>query len=655
MKNLILVIVLFASFEILAQEKYLIFFKDKGISENTALSKTSEHYNKALSILSSRAIDRRSKVMQNNALITYEDLPINESYVSQLETMNINIHHKLKWFNAVSAYITDEQLALVKSLGFVSKVERVKVFREKQDVKPQESKLNKTTLDYGPSYNQYALSGVPSLHDRGINGEGIIIGLLDSGFDWKDHESFTEIKVLAEYDFVFDDAVTYNEEEDVETQHNHGTSVLSIIGGYKEGQIIGPSYKAFFLLAKTEDVRSEKHVEEDNYAAALEWMESMGVDITSSSLGYSNEFDEGEGDYTWEDMDGKTTIVTRAAELAFHRGVLTISSAGNEGNKVFRYISAPSDGFNTISVGAVNSENEVAGFSSRGPSFDGRIKPDVVALGVQVYNASANGFSSYGYSSGTSLAAPIVGGIAGQILSAFPYLSNVELRRILHESSDTYNNPDTARGYGLLSAPVALSVYYPQIVNASTISKRLYAEKGIKPGSVVLHYTTSGDTNNVILSSSDNQNYSYFFPDLTDTSTVEFSYSFRDMEGHTYQEPANGKTYIYNYGNNWIAYKTLFAPSHDYSLSNNYPNPFNYDTKTYIRFTAKGGERADLIIVDGIGQKVKTLFSGYAKPGVNEYIWDGFTDNDEPCASGVYFYFLKIGDKDFGNKMLLLK
>ena len=284
-------------------------------------------------------------------------------------------------------------------------------------------------FDYGPSFGQLQLSDVPAVHSKGITGEGVLLGLLDTGFNWKNHESLKDATVVAEYDFIFKDEITANDSLDNLRQHDHGTLVFSIAGGFKEGSLIGSAFGSDFILAKTEDIRSEKHIEEDNYAAALEWMESYGVDITSNSLGYST-FDPQEFSYTYSDMDGKTTIVTKAAELAFRRGVVTISSAGNEGALSWRYITAPADGINTLGIGAVDNSNQLASFSSRGPSFDGRIKPDVVTQGVGVYCAAAGNFSGYITASGTSVSAPIASGVAALLLSAYPHLKNTQVRSI---------------------------------------------------------------------------------------------------------------------------------------------------------------------------------------------------------------------------------
>ncbi len=421
MKKYLLIFIALPFFLSYSQTKYLIYFKDKGITETEKIEKSTPQYKTALSLLTDKSIERRIKNMGEENFITFEDLPIYEEYVNEFELLNIKIQNKLKWFNAVSAYLTAEQLQLVEKMDFVKIIERVKILIFSSPSEVNESVFkNSSTLslnDYGPSFGQLQLSDVPAVHSKGITGEGVLIGLLDTGFDWKNHESLINTNVVAEYDFVFKDSTTSNDTNDVANQHNHGTLILSIIAGQKDSSLIGAAFGSDFILAKTEDIRSETHVEEDNYAAALEWMEGYGVDITSSSLGYSI-FDPSTFSYSYSDMDGKTTIVTRAAELSFRRGVVTITSAGNEGNSSWFYITAPADGINTLGIGAVNNNNDVADFSSRGPSFDGRIKPDIVAQGVNVYGALAGNFNGYGTASGTSVSAPIASGIAALLFSA---------------------------------------------------------------------------------------------------------------------------------------------------------------------------------------------------------------------------------------------
>ncbi|MCX6151525.1 MAG: S8 family serine peptidase [Ignavibacteriales bacterium] len=660
----IIVLTILCSLSLLAQDKYFIYFKDKGIKQNEVLSKTSQVYSDAINQLSKKSIERREKTLDDDALITFEDLPIKEDYVQKIISLGIKICNQLKWFNAVTAFLSLDQIEKIKALNFVDKIEKVKsiVYKNRDELNknlPSENIFAKTTtLDYGPSITQYAQSDIPQVHDKGINGEGVLIGLLDSGFDLKTPESLQEIKIVAEHDFVFNDNNTANEPNDVPGQDGHGTYVLSLIGGYKPGEIIGPAYKASFLLAKTENIGSEKHVEEDNYAAALEWMEGLGVDITGSSLGY-NEFDTGQTDYTYKDMDGKTAIVTKAAELAFQRGVVAVNSAGNEGDKSWHYIIAPADGFNTIAVGAVNTLNQVAPFSSRGPTYDGRIKPDVLAQGVHVYGASAHTKNDYSYGQGTSSASPIVSGIAGLLLSLNHNLSNVEVRKILQQSGDNYNSPDNDRGYGLLSAEKAIEVYYPSIEIESEkyqVHKKLFAKNEITSSDCKIHYSVNGAAFIVenLISIGDNI-FSFQFPDYNNGDKIDFYFTYTDNL-NSYQDPASNKYFNFSFGSKDIVYGgNSSTPAVDYTLSDNYPNPFNNTTKIRYQIPAslnpsQGGTFVMLKVYDLLGREVTSLVNEEKHPGSYVVVFDG-----DGLSSGVYFYVLKIDGNVLSKKMVLLK
>ena len=231
-------------------------------------------------------------------------------------------------------------------------------------------------LDYGTAYDQVAQLRVPELHERGLSGQGVVVAVFDSGFPALSHEVFAGTTILAERDFVngFDSVRG--------STQAHGTSTLSVLGGFREGQLIGPAYGASFLLAITEDARSETPVEEDNWVAAVEWAEALGADVISSSLGYL-EFDLPFTSYTDRDMDGETAITTRAADSAAERGMVVVTSAGNGGFHPARNtLGAPADGKRVLAVGAVDRNGVRAPFSSVGPTADGRIKPDVAALGL---------------------------------------------------------------------------------------------------------------------------------------------------------------------------------------------------------------------------------------------------------------------------------
>jgi serine protease AprX len=628
-----------------AQEKYIIYFTDKGI-DSKQLSKNSAEFIDAQSLLSERSIERRRKLMGDD-YITIEDIPVKREYLDILNSNGIDVINVLNWFNAASVYLTESQMNLLSSYKFIRNIEKVRVLRhikpEVNDVIYKQSDLNPAL--YGNSYTQLNLSDIPQVHSKGIKGTGVLLGVLDTGFKWKTHEALSAADVLAEYDFINNDLNTENEAGDNINQHNHGTSVFSVIAGYKDSVIIGAAYQAEFLLAKTEDVRSETRVEEDNYAAALQWMENFGVDITTSSLGYS-EFDNFSYDY--EDMNGRTAIVTKAAELAFQRGVLTITSAGNEGNTPWNYITAPADGINTIAVGAVDSQNRLAGFSSKGPTSDGRIKPDITAMGVSVYVASATGDNTYGSSSGTSLAAPVASGAAVLLLSAHQHLNNLQLRDIIIRTADSYRNADNFRGYGLISALKAIE--YPNLKkeqNVFTINKRFIRDD---VSEAKLYISTNNKNFSEVILSGDTINFTYRLPQLGSGQLVSFYYKYLSSSGDSVRIPSSD---IYRFSYDDLIIREEKPAPEDYTLSNNYPNPFNNSTR--INFILKEASDAELIIYDMLGQRVKTLFSASQISGAYSILWDGRGDNGVHCASGVYIYRLRINSDEFSKKMVLLK
>ena len=643
-----------------AQQKYYIYFKDKGIQSGQSLNKFSTDYQQVKESLSERSIKRRIKTMGESEFITYEDLPIRQDYIDSLIFFGIEIENKLSWFNSVTAYLDNSQKSSVLNLSFVDRIELVRTFKFIRRENNTQNYLPKiiSTQDqvrYGFSFTQLALSDIPIVHSKGINGEGVIIGILDSGFKWNVIESLQNANVLAEYDFVFKDSVTSDQPEDKPGQQNHGTTVFSVIGGYRDSVIVGSAYGSTFILAKTEDLRSESHIEEDNYAAALIWMESLGVDVTTSSVGY-NEFDDSVYSYKYSDLNGKTTIVTRAAELAFQRGITVINSAGNEGDKSWYHIIAPADGFNTIAVGAVNKNNQVAGFSSRGPSSDGRIKPDVVAQGVDVYGASSGGFSLYSYYDGTSFAAPIAAGVAALLLSANPHLTNSQVRNIIIETADNSSSPNNERGYGLISASDALSFPNVHFSNDKyTLHKMFLIDGGIISNTVRLNYTLDGgDYSSQEMNFDGSNKFTTILPQLPDGQTLDFFFTFSDSLANNVREPGGNSTYKLKYGDLNIYHNLSIPIPYDYGiLSQNYPNPFN--NKTTIKFQSSSVENAEIIILDAIGQKVRTLFNGLTKIGENSVQWDGSTDSGIYASSGVYFYILKITGKEYGKKMILLK
>ncbi len=658
MKKIILIILLILPYAF-PQTKYLIYFKDKGIPQGNALYKNEALYSETLNSLSPRCIERREKVMPAGKLVTYEDVPVNSGYVKDIRNLGIKIVNQLNWFNAVSAYLTDAQLSSAIKLPFIKKIVPVKIFRIDTSIPVAKNYSGNTDkvqspADYGPSYGQYELSDIPIVQSKGINGEGIIIGILDDGFIWQNHEALAARKVLNEYNFVFHTTSTTPQPGDSPESGHHGTYVFSILAGYKDGSIIGPAYNASFILAKTEDDRSESHIEEDNYAAALEWMEAQGVDITTSSLGY-NIFDDTTYSYTYKDLNGNTSIITKAINLAFDRGVLTFTAAGNEGATSWHYVDMPADGFNVLAVGAVDKNNIVASFSSRGPTYDGRIKPDIVTQGVNVYGANANTTTGYEYGNGTSAATPIASGIGAMLLSTYSYLTNVQARKILMETAGNADSPNNDIGYGLLSAEKAIS--FPNIFeNNGTfgINKIFFSSNGVVPGSAQIHYSNTNMTfSTASLNYDDTLKYSFTVPVVPNNSQIYFYYTYKDSLGDNVREPAAGY-YTFNYGSLGIVTGTMNdINTSGTTLAVNYPNPFNSSTR--IDFYSTANQSAKLIVMDAIGQVVKVLFNGTAVSGRNSFVWDGKSGSGRQCASGVYYYILRLGGRDYGNKMILLK
>jgi serine protease AprX len=437
-------------------EKYWIFFNDKGSGglRKTALAELEQQ-------LLPKARSRRAKVLRNGMLVDYTDFPLWKPYTDELQRNGIKVVNRSRWLNAVSAFLDAEQLQWIGQQPFVLQYPPVGKFKRQPE--PEGESLSKSSgpsspniLDYGNSLTQNQIISVPQVHQLGFFGQGILIALLDTGFRLR-HEAFDQLDVIAKYDFINKDTVVENESgQDVSSQDNHGTMILSILAGYGPGNLIGPAFKASFLLAKTEYVPTETPIEEDYWIAAAEWADSLGADIISSSLGYTDW-------YTYADMNGNTTPITIAADLAVKKGIVVMIAAGNDGAMPWHYISAPADGDSVIAVGAVNAIGAIASFSSRGPTSDGRIKPDLVTMGigtrcVAIPTGEEIG-TSYTEVSGTSAACPLAAGAAALILSAHPELTPIQLREALLGTADRSFPPDNVYGYGLVNALAAINYW----------------------------------------------------------------------------------------------------------------------------------------------------------------------------------------------------
>ncbi len=619
-----------------------VFFNDKG--ENT-----SSYFINPESVVSEKSLKRRAKVFEEGNLISNMDLPVNSEYIEKVVSLGFEVKQKSKWFNGVSGYVTKSEIGLISQLSTVKILDVVHKFKKDYSVEEDASNQSQNksgnqpvgvnSYNYGQSFTQLNQINVPAVHDMGYTGQGITICSMDAGFDNLAHEVFSSINIIAMWDFVDNDP-------DV-SGHSHGTWTLSVIGGFKEGQLIGPAFGSDFILARTEDdPGSETPIEEDNWIAALEWADSIGVDVTTTSLSYL-EFDPPFTSYTWEDMDGNTARITIAADLAVGLGIVVVNSAGNDrSNPTHNTLGAPADGDSVITVGSVRSNGQRSSFSSVGPTVDGRIKPDLMAMGSGVYVAGSSSPTSYGYVDGTSLSCPILAGAAALVLSVDPTLTPMEVLDLLRQTASRSSNPDNLMGWGiintldaieLISVPVELTLFSASYVN----------------GSVQLEWVTATETNNSGFEVQKRYEGTSFekigFVAGSGSTTVETHYSFTDehnLVGRIYYrlkqiDLDGGFTF-----SNEIMVETLIIT--DYQLSQNYPNPFN--PSTTIKYSVPVQSKIKITLYDIIGNEVSTLFDGIQSSGIHEINLKA--DN---LPSGVYFISMTAENFSKVIKITLLK
>lgn len=429
--------------------KYWVFFADKALEESGEASIIH-------SSLRPEALRRRA--LRGNPVRPDLDAQVNPAYISKLENLGIEPVVTSRWLNAISAVLDEEQIEQVRRLPFVTEIREVaklEVARVEEVSAPVEI-VGSLHPFYGRSYLQLALMNAIAPLERGINGSGVRLGFLDTDFLDFQHPVFdllrTENRVLADSNFI-----------GLYSGSTHGFRVASTAVGYKEGELIGPAWGAYVLAATTEYAPTETNAEEDYFVRGLEWLESMGVDVVNVSLGYTT-FDQGQRSYTYDDLDGDTAVTTRAVDIAVSLGVVVVTSAGNEGADPWRYIGTPADADSAIAVGAVLPDSTRAPFSSFGPTADGRIKPDVAALGAMVANPdntlsgviAASPGGNYSYVNGTSFSSPLVAGVVCQMLQVNPELTPGQVIDILRRTSSQADNPDNELGWGIVNADAAV-------------------------------------------------------------------------------------------------------------------------------------------------------------------------------------------------------
>lgn len=450
--SLLFVISLFCIANAQSYAKYWVQFKDKANSKYS-IERPSE-------FLSPAAIALREK---NNIAIDELDLPVNDNYIKEVMALdhNMRLFTRSKWLNGITVYSEDSTiLQKILQLPCVAFAEKTVTMKEPETVcqtpytyfangKTRHSMLqdraNTGDYAYGYAKGQIRLNNGHWLHRLGFNGKDVTMMVMDGGFHNVDSLIVFYIlrndnRLLGVYNFV-------QPEDDPMRNHSHGTMVLSCISAYSPGFMVGTAPMANIYLCKTEDARSENKVEEDNWVAGIELADSLGCQVLNASLGYTT-YDDSTVVRNYDILTGKIGRSSLAATIAVSKGMIVCNSAGNSGTQPWRYISTPADAFDILTVGAVDPEGKHADFSSHGPAADGRVKPDVCAVGLGCVAAvpEANRLREV---AGTSFSSPILSGMMACLRQAFPDKSNVEIMDAVRKSASQYNNPDTLLGYGV--------------------------------------------------------------------------------------------------------------------------------------------------------------------------------------------------------------
>lgn len=438
--------------------RHIVRFTDKRATA-FSLSRPTE-------FLSPRALERRGR---QGISVDSTDLPVCKAYVDSIAVLpGVRVVHASRWLNQLLVVTTNAtSLKRISEFPFVRSSRPVA--RRPAPLSVESEGMQEKVVDleevartvrtssseyynYGLTKPQIDIHNGSFLHEKGYRGRGMVVAMLDAGYrGYLTNPALDSLRtrngVLGTWDFVLNES-SVNEDD------SHGLHCLSIMASNIPGSLVGTSPEAFYLLFRTEDAGSEYPVEEHNWAVGAERADSLGADLVTSSLGYSK-YDDPSYDYRYADMNGRTAMVTRAADMAAAKGMIVTNSAGNDGNSSWRHIIAPADGDSVLAVGATNAGRQVAGFSSYGPSSDGRVKPDVASVGSGTILANTLGRPASG--SGTSFSNPNIAGLVVCLWQAFPEFRNMEIVDAVRRSGDRWSNPDDRTGYGIPDMRVAFA------------------------------------------------------------------------------------------------------------------------------------------------------------------------------------------------------
>jgi serine protease AprX len=619
---LIVFFLLFSAVESNGQRtKHVIFFTDK--------NETTYSLSQPTAYLSIRAIARRTKY---NVAVDSTDLPVAEKYVDSVRLAgSVTILGRLRWMNAVIIQ-TNDAAALNKIITFpfvkkrdsiaYRKVNARLISNKTYNIAPysftnqRQQQVLADSLNYGNTATQIKIHNGDFLHNIGARGQNMQIAFLDGGyFGYLSNPFFDSVRIqnriLATRDFVLNET-SVNEDD------AHGMACFSIVAGNIPGSYVGSAPYASFYLLRTEDVGSEQLIEEYNWGSGAEYADSAGVDVISSSVGYST-FDDRAYNHSYADMNGNTTIVSRYADFAAKKGMLVVNSAGNEGNKAWKYIVAPADADSVLSVGAVNSTGIIGGFSSYGPTSDGQIKPDVVSVGQGTFLSTSGG--TVGTSSGTSFSGPNMAGLATCLWQLFPEFNSYKIIETLRKSADRFTAPHEQYGYGLPDMKKATGIILAELSNMSASITNCnvnvqWNSKDISTMQYILQRKLPGETsyNNIqtvaargsIFSA---QNYQY-----NDVATVAGTIDYRiveviDTSAAGYRAYAIDSASVTAAGGcNTTA---INNPSTIIKKVQLFPNPV-IDNSLQLKFTEQSSGRFALTVYNSAGQLLLT--EQYNKP-----------------------------------------
>ncbi len=653
---------------------FRVFFRDKGIIDFSA---ESEVYKVTYNSLSERAIKRRLKVLPENNVISIEDVPLNQKYLDEITGLGAKIIAKVKWMNYCVVAIDDVDIIDdIAALSYVSLIQATSSefntlkFNDEYIAGSKQSTklLNRISIEqadsnnvfYGASYEFADMIRVPEVHSMGISGIGVLIGFLDSGFRPRAISALQNLDLLAEYDFVYRDSITSNQQFDHPKQDNHGTQVLSIAVGNKPEKYIGISPNSSVALGKTESLHYERKIEEDWFFEGVEWLESLGVDIISASLGYLK-FDSLQTSYQFSNLTGNKAITSQSVNLAAKRGILFVVAAGNNGPSS-ESINTPADADSVVSVGSVNADRLVSNFSSRGGDALGRIRPHISARGALIQAVNPDDDGTFVTGGGTSFSTPMISGAAALILSAFPELKPYELKQILYKSADNYPEQNNETGYGIPDIYSALINHDIVISEMATYPTHIFQR-------VVFKITYKFPISMAILTIKENSNSeginytmnyvgnNYFYADISKSSLTKDTMLAQLLviaeNGKTRRKPFYEGQYFKLIKNNE---KFAFGVSLAESAIQYIDNPKSF---VYPSVASRGNGFVKLVTYSEKNSSIRITVSDlmgkiyYEVQNLNNY---GLIEMPIPisdCSSGVYFVQIHTKDRTEVIKLII--